>query len=434
MRTVGEKGSALLATLCITVVLGISLASYLTVCYRTLEMSSRALRSGHSVTLAENGMEEALWALNNNTWTGWTLNGTTASRTFTGFTFDNGVTGQISVTVLSYNGGAGVRTITATGTLTASNGTTSSRTLTSSSAQAPLLVNAIAGTTGNVSFSSGGTIDSYDSSLGTYASQTPGYSAIVASGATATTSATVQLTNAQIKGYVASTFSSGPSVSTGALVKGPTTPGTVKIDPDRISTSPYQPVFNIKSVTGTGTVLSNPVTDSTTTIGSPSDTSPAIYYSTGLNMIGTTKIIVNGPVRLAVTGAFYVGLYGGTPSIEVTANGSLEIVSNGDIAIYGGGINNLTNDPKRVAILSTNTLTAPDMNTTVPLYGVIYTPTGQFNLLGNSTVYGAVVAKKVVFSGTAPAVHYDTQLRNVVLSGIETPFAVSSWRESTYAE
>lgn len=429
-----QKGSTLLAAMCVTVVLGISLASYLTVCYRTLELSSRAARSGYSLTLAENGIEEALWALNNSNWSGWTIDGTTASRTISGFTFDNGVTGQILVSIESYDGSAGDRTITATGTLTTSDGTTSSRTLTASSKQAPLLVNAIAATTGNVSFSSGGTVDSYDSNLGTYASQTPGHSAIVASSATATTSATVQLTNAQIKGFVASTFASGPSVSSGARVYGPATPGTTKIDPDRVSTSPYQPVFTIKNVTGTGTVLSNPSAGSTTVIGSPSDTTPAIYYSSGLDLRSTTKIIVDGPVRLAVSGSFYIGLYGGSPSIEVTANGSLEVISKGDIAIYGNGINNLTQDPKRVAILSTNTLTAPDMNTSVPLYGVIYTPTGQFNLFGNSTVYGAVVAKKVVFSGTSPAVHYDTQLRDVVLTGVETPYSISNWREMTYAE
>ncbi len=433
-RNSREKGSALLAALCVTVVLGISLASYLTVCYRTLEMSTRSLRSGHSVTLAENGLEEALWALNKNDWSGWSLAGTTASRTFSGFTFDNGVTGSISVVVTSYNGSAGPRTISATGTLSMPDGSTVSRTLESASAQVPLLVNAVAATTGNVTFSSGGTIDSYDSSLGVYDPLNPGYSAIVASNATASGSATVQLTNAQVKGYVASTFGAGPSVSTGARVFGPETPSTVKIDSARVTSSPYQPVFSIKSISGTGTVLANPTTGSTTTLGSPSATSPDIYYSSGLNLTGTTKIIVDGPVRLVVSGSFYIGLYGGSPSIEVTSNGTLEVFSSGDLAIYGGGITNQSKDPKRVAIFSTNTLTAPDMNTTVPYYGIIYTPTGQFNVLGNSTIYGAVVAKKVAFTGTAPAVHYDVQLRNVVLSGLETPFAVSNWRESTNAE
>ena len=51
--------------------------------------------------------------------------------------------------------------------------------------------------------------------------QTPGFSAIVSSGSTSTSSATVQLTNAQIKGYVA-TLSTGPSYSTSGKLVGPT--------------------------------------------------------------------------------------------------------------------------------------------------------------------------------------------------------------------
>jgi hypothetical protein len=428
------KGSALLAVLCITVVLGISLASYLTVCYRTLEMSSRALRSGYSVTLAENGLEEALWALNKNDWSAWTLNGTTATRTIGGFAFDNGVSGQVNVRIESYDGSAGTRTVTATGTLTTPDGATSRRTLTSSSVQAPLLVNAVAATTGNVTFSSGGTIDSYDSIAGSYESQSPRYSAIVVSNASSAGGATIQLTNAQVKGYVASTFAAGPSFGSGARVIGPTTSNTVKIDSARISTSPYQPVFTIKTISGAGTVLANPSTGSTTTIGSPAATNPEIFYSSGLDMTGGTKIKINGPVRLVINGDLNIGRGGGTPSIEITPNGTLEVFTTGNIAIHGNGIENVTKDPRRVAIFSTNTLTGSDMNTmstAVPYYGIIYMPAGQFNLLGSATVYGAVVAKGVAFTGAAPVVHYDEQLRNVVWNGIETPFSISNWREST---
>jgi hypothetical protein len=43
-----------------------------------------------------------------------------------------------------------------------------------------------------------------------------------------------------------------------------------------------------------------------------------------------------------------------------------------------------------------------------------------------------MVAKKVTFSsGTAPAVHYDLNLRKTVFTGVDTPFAVSDWRDAT---
>ena len=421
----------MLAALCLATVLAIALGSYLTVCYRTLALSSRSAQDTHSIELAETGMEEALWALNKNDWSTWTLAGTTATKTLSGFSFESGSTGTISLTVTSYDGSAGTRTVTVTGTTQATDGTSVSRTLSSTSAQAPLFVNAVAATTSNVVFSSAGTADSYDSSLGTYASQTPTYSAVIASTATAPTAATVQLVNAQIKGYVASNYSGGPSYSTSGRVYGPTTPVATKIDATRVSTSPYQPIFSIKTISGSGTTLSNPTLNSTTTIGNAADTVPAIYYSSGLDLRGTTKIIVDGPVRLVVSGNFYVGLTSATTAqIEISTNGSLEVFAGNDIAIYAGGINNLTKDPRRLAIYSNNTLTVPDMNTATAFYGVIYTPAGCFTVASNNAIYGSIVAKKVSFTGSAPVIHYDLRLRQTVFGGIDTPYAISDWRES----
>jgi len=431
IRPASERGSALLAALCFATVLAIALGSYITVCYRTLELSTRTLQGTQTIELAETGMEEAIWALNKNDWSTWTISGTTATKTLTGFSYDNQVTGRINLTVASYDGSAGPRTLTVSGTTERPDGTTQTRTLTATSAPAPLFVNAIAATTSTVVFSSGGTVDSYDSALGNYASQTPTYSAIVASDATPAGSATVQLVNAQIKGHVASLFSGGPSYSTGATLKGPATPEATKIDSSRISSSPYQPVFTIKNISGAGTTLENPATGSVTTLGSPSDTSPQIFYSTGLDLTGTTRIVIDGPVQIVVAGAFYVGLNGGSPSIEVTANGTLEVFVSSDIAIYGNGISNQTEDPSRMAIYGTNNLSVPDMNTATPYHGVIYTPSGNFTVAGNSTIHGAIVAKKVSLTGSAPAIHYDVNLRKSVFAGVQTPFAISDWRETT---
>ena len=94
-------GAALLAALCFSTILAISLASYLTLCYRTLELSSRSMQNTQAVELAETGMEEAIWALNKNDWSLWTIAGTTATRTITGFTFDNHVTGSVELIAIT---------------------------------------------------------------------------------------------------------------------------------------------------------------------------------------------------------------------------------------------------------------------------------------------------------------------------------------------
>src|SRR4051812_14511849 len=131
-----NRGAAMLAALCFALVLAIALSSYITMCYRSLQMSTRNANNGHSVELAETGMEEALWALHNNDWTGWTFSGKTATKTLTGFTFDGNTTGAVSLTIANYDGTTGTRTLTVTGTTTLSDGTTQSRTLSSTSSQA----------------------------------------------------------------------------------------------------------------------------------------------------------------------------------------------------------------------------------------------------------------------------------------------------------
>lgn len=441
-----ERGAALLAAMCFAAVLAIALGSYLTLCFRTLELSTRNMSSTHSVELAEVGMEEALWALNKSDWSGWTIAGTTATKTTSGFTYDNGVTGAFTATITNYDGsGAGSRTVTVTGTTTLDDGTTTSRTLTSTSAKAPLFVNAVAATaartssTGSVTFTSGGTVDSYDSTLGDYTSQTPTYSAILASSATTPSSATVGLVNAQVKGYVASNYSGGPSYSTSATLRGPSTPLTTKIDTARISSSPYQPLFSILTPSGAGTTVSSPASGTTLTLGVAGETTPRLYYCSGIDLRGAnTKIVVNGPAQLVITGSgsFYCGLYSGTATtlIQIATTGSLEVFTGGDIAIYGGGVNNLTKDPKKFALYGSYTGTAPDMNTTQAFYGVIYLPYADFKVISNNAIYGSIVANKVQFTGTSPVVHYDVNLRNISATdfrGLEQPYAVSNWRETT---
>lgn len=422
-----ERGAALLAALCFATVLAIALGSYLTLCTRSLQLSTRHLSSTHSVELAETGLEEALWALNKTDWTnGWTLTGATATKTLGGFAYDNGVTGSVSLTVTNYNGSLGAttaRTVTATGTTTLADGTTSRRTLTTSSAQAPLFLNAVTGTTGRVKFRSAGTVDSYNSAAPDLDATALGYSAIVASGSTSTTAATVQLTNAQIKGYVA-TLSTGPSYSTSAKVIGPATPATTKIDSARLSTSPYQPLFDEIAPGGTATLLPA----GTATIGTAGAASPALYSATDLTLSGSDILTIDGPVTLNITGNLSIS---NTAKIVLTATGTLEIHLSGDLLLNGNGIQNLTKLPKNllIAAKADNVYDTLGMSTNTPFYGVIYTPNNSLTISNSQTIYGAIVAKSVTFTAS-PALHYDVSLRDTVFRGLDTPYAISNWRET----
>jgi len=422
-RSARQRGSALLAALCFAAVLGLSLGSYIMVCYESLQMSSRAMHYTRSIELAEMGLEQALWSLNKNDWSGWSVASDTARMTISGISYENGATGEVDLSITDFDNSSSARTIHSDGVVHLPDGTTLTRTVSTQPKSAAFFTNAIAAvgtsspTDGLVKFSSGGTVDSYDSSAGDYATQTPGYSAIVTGNA-------VTLTNAQIKGYVA-TSSGTVTYGSSGMVIGPNTPAGVKIDASRLSSTPYQCVFDIATPTGAGSLLPS----GTATVGSPSDTTPRIYYGLNTRICNGTTLTVDGPVILVVAGYFNIE---DTSSIIVTINGSLAIYFSGDLLLAGNGIRNDTKLPKRVALFGSATVDYNlDFSTTVPFYGVIDTPGGSLTLKNNVTLYGSVVAKNVTLSGTAPAVHYDLALRNTGFPGLQTPLTISDWHEVT---
>jgi hypothetical protein len=167
----------------------------------------------------------------------------------------------------------------------------------------------------------------------------------------------------------------------------------------------------------------------TATVGSPSDTTPRIYYDTNTRIYNGTTLTVDGPVILVVSGYFNIE---DTSAIIVTTNGSLAVYFSGDLLLSGNGIRNDTKLPKRVALFGSSTVDLSlDFAPTLPFYGVINTPGASLTLKNNVIIYGAVVAKNVTFSGTAPVVHYDVDLRNTVFSGLQTPTIISDWHEVT---
>ena len=416
-----ERGAALLAAVCFATVLAVALTSYLSLCYRTLELSGRSVQGMRSIELAESGLEEALWALNKNDWAGWTIAGANATKTVSGFTYDSGVTGSISLRVSGYDGSAGTRTLSATGTTTLPDGSSVSRTLTSTASKAPLFVNALAAVSSRVRFRSAGTVDSYDSSLGTYATQTPGFAAVVCSGSPSSSSATVQLNRAEVKGYVA-TLSTGPSYSTGARLTGPTTPVTTNIDSTRISTSPYQPLFDEVKPSGAGA----PLFPGTTTIGLRGATTETLYYAADVDLTGSQVLTVDGPVVLVVAKDLAIS---DSASIRITVNGSLRVHVSGDISLNGAGIQNDTKLPKKLIIIATtNHYDSYGMATNTPFYGVIYTPFNSFTVSNSQDVFGAIVARSMTLSAS-PNIHYDVDLRRAVANGVATPFAVANVQE-----
>lgn len=469
-----DRGSALLAALCFCAVLGIALASYMGVCYQTLQTSTRNVSGTYSFEMAETGLEEALGALNRpgNDWSDWTLNNLsspkTATKTLSGFSFGNGAAGTVSILIENYDHPPGTPdpVLRVTGSTTRSDGSVVTRKLQATAKLAPMFVNAVAATYAipagseypsntyrGLRFSSGGVVDSTDSNPIVPAGEDEdaklqrewfaSFSAVVSS------ANGVELFNTQIKGYVAAASYRGNTAESnllrlaysgeGTTILGSVTPQmSTKIDQAHLSSSPYQPVFEIKRPL-TGNLLPG----GTATIGSSSDPTEMVYFvDQDLSVTAGTTIRVQGNVVLVVPGSFDISGSGPTAGqIVVEANSSLQIVVGGQsgvastLRIAGGGIVNHTGRAKNVAVFfAGDSDSSPEIATTVPFCGVVYAPNCSFDFIVSSNLdfTGSIVAKTIAFTGT-PSIHYDMDLRRPTtkFSCLETPFTVSSWQETS---
>ena len=341
----------MLAALCLAMVFAISLSSYVALCYVSLNMSTRSVMLLRSAELAEAGVEQALYSVNNSDWSNWTISGNVATATMTmtatglvpssssptPLNYGNAMTGQVNLTVTNYNTPVPAPSITSQAVFTTPvNGggtqTTTSETITYQAPavgtdEEPLFVNAVAATTGNILFQAAGFVDSYNSNPApltyqTYAPALAGYSAVLASQHTTTVSASVRLGNAVLHGYATgyNNFSPGTtnwlSYGGSAQIAGPNTPPTSSIDSSRLlsNPSPYQPLFLENRPPNPSTTLPAACTsDSVTinqsaTLGSTTSNTPAVYQANGgINLTsGSQTLIIQGPVVIVSYGNVWV--------------------------------------------------------------------------------------------------------------------------------
>ncbi len=122
-RNQATRGSVLLTALIFSVIIGISITSYLQMSANSLKLAHRTFFADAAGNLAEAGTEEAVWSFNklgyatdsasiSTAWSGWTLGNTVADTDITSLGSGYSTSSPPSVT-FSAPGGSGV---TATGT------------------------------------------------------------------------------------------------------------------------------------------------------------------------------------------------------------------------------------------------------------------------------------------------------------------------------
>jgi hypothetical protein len=133
-------------------------------------------------------------------------------------------------------------------------------------------------------------------------------------------------------------------------------------------------------------------------------------------------MIVVGKARLYVTGSTS---FSGQGHIEIASGGSVEFYSGGNMDMTGGAIQNSPGYAKNFSIIGLEGCTEIKHSGNGTFVGTIYAPTANITMTGNSTLIGAVVANSIKVRGNMEF-HYDEALRTDPKRG---RFFISWWKE-----
>lgn len=450
-----ERGSLIIVAMIICAVIGISLTSYLSLGRTAMTISNRALYNNAAMNLAENGLEQAVYAVNKKTadpsfsWTanGWTIVGTAARQQWSGYGFDQNATGTVRAYVYDYNGGAAPVVVTRSMVQLGDSNRTLEKWIEVKLRKTSRFSNGLVAKD-KITFSgNNASVDSWnsdpDNNPGTAA---VGYSAGVRrdNGSVGSISVAVDavgVNNADIWGF-ASTGGALPSVGSNGLV-GPFGTSSGTMDMTRVSTDFAASFDAVTAPTtysytpyGGGGVINN-------TVSLPRSSDPISadgnYYisADSINFNNKTLTITDKVVLKLTNTLTSVEIGGGSGQLNVNAGASLILYAAGDIKISGQGVMNgstsaaTANQPVNCQIYGTKTSGTQDIQIAGngALSAVVYAPQGSVKINGNGDVCGSVVANDITVVGNA-AFHYDESLANF---GGNNPYRVSRWKELTTA-
>lgn len=263
-------------------------------------------------------------------------------------------------------------------------------------------------------------VDSYDSSLGTYASQNTNGSGSSqharSNGHVASNGAVGLDQNAKVWGNATAGPNHATTVLGNAIVTGSTTPAVAQMDLPAIVVPTYQSF-------GSLTVNAN------TTI-------PSSNRAYGTLRVGANKTLtINGPASLVVSN---LTLNSGSTIYVNATNGPVEIfvldnfVMNSNTVIRSNDY-----EPKDVSLklLSDNVINPEvtvqldlvDFDSNSQVYGTIYAPSAAVTFDSNFELYGSILARSLDVDSNS-RFHFDEALANATANGIPT-FETLVWRD-----
>ena len=431
----------------LSAIISISLVSYLTLGRTGMEISNRALYNNGAMNLAENGLEQAVYAVNKKqtdstySFTGWTAEGTTDyHQAWQNISLGAGATGEVRAYIYNYSSAAPKIVAHATVTLSGASSKTLEKWIevrmrkTSKFSNGLVAKDAISFSGNNASVNSWNSQPDPAAAAVAYSAAVQRDNGSVGSISVAVNS--VGVNNADIWGY-ASTGGALPNVGANGVV-GPfgTTSGTM--DMTHVSTDFSASFDNVTAPIATykayGGAITN--TESLPRAGDPVSADGYYYIEAdSINFNNKTLTITNKVVLKLTNTITAIGIGGGSGALNIDTGAKLVIYTAGDISIAGNGVMNggttaaTANQPASCQIYGTKTTLVQDIKIAGngALSAVIYAPFGSVKINGNGDVGGSVVANDITVVGNA-AFHYDESLANF---GGNNPYRVSKWQELT---
>ena len=237
---------------------------------------------------------------------------------------------------------------------------------------------------------SGGYVDSYDSSKGSYSGVHGSNTSV---GTNSTTSGAITLSGG-VMIYGNAWVGSGGNPTKVIVSSG----GSV-ISGNKAALSSAKDM-TAKTDPGGGTTIS---------IQNGTTLSSGTYRASSINLSGSGIVTINGNVTLYLTGSMSLS---GSSQIVIQPGGSLILYAGGSLNMSGYGIVNKGGIPRNLVIYGTSTCTSINYSGSSALYGAIYAPKASMALSGTSGIFGSLIGNTIAISGST-AIHYDENLGNI---------------------
>jgi len=408
-----EKGFVLVVGMLVMAVLLLLAVPFLYEVSFENKLTTKSYKSSAALSLAEAGVERAIWELNYGDITTWAGDSSLRTMTISSFqTPDGNVIGDIEIRVEDTEGDNPVVSSLGKVALVESRVLYKGARVVLEEEKYKPWINGIFGDE-ELDFDSNAYVDSYDSRDGDYGGSNMGSEGHV--GTNGTHYGCIDMdSNARIYGNALS----GPDSDPGDVI---ITRGNAEIFGEMDSLSEPNDMPSVPLPEGLPYMGDYFLGGGSAIIDQSGE-----YASFRLDSNAVVTIVAD--VILYITGEF-----------SMRSNSVLEIDPGIRVIIYLGGtfiqesntqINNLSEDPTNLLILGTDSFNGDmDWNSNSQLWGAVYVPRADIHLNSNSDFLGSISGKSFDCDSSSK-IHYDLALAALALDGADgTPFKIKSWQE-----